>query len=219
MSNDRNNTLAFLQDADGSFLMGTGPFVERASPPAKGVAFYRNDFWLSDPKPWKIPCLDRCADMAGSTGGVRSWGPLRRCCSRVSREFAPRSFRRYQTLDCIDVPERVGKRAMYGYRHFVQALLVRRLLWERVPADRIATLMAGRSTEEAKRMLFEGIEMVARQGGGELAEESGEVEIWKHVRVAPGVELHLRDDLPKLKPAEVKKLLVRLEVALRKTLR
>jgi hypothetical protein len=35
----------------------------------------------------------------------------------------------------------------------------------------------------------------------------------------PGVELHLRGDLPKLKPAEVKKLLVLLEAALRKNLR
>jgi hypothetical protein len=139
--------------------------------------------------------------------------------SRVSREFAPRSFRRYQTLGCIDVPERVGKRAMYGYRHFVQALLVRRLLWEHLPAERIAALMAGRSTEEAKRMLFEGIEMVARQGGGVVVEDPGEGEIWRRVRVTPGVELHLCGDQPKLKPAEVKKLLVLLEAALRKNLR
>ena len=62
--------------------------------------------------------------------------------SRVSPVFQPRSFRRYQTLGCIDVPERVGKRAMYGFRHFVQALLVRKLLWEHLPAERIATLMA-----------------------------------------------------------------------------
>jgi hypothetical protein len=139
--------------------------------------------------------------------------------SRVSPVFQPRSFRRYQTLRCIDVPERVGKRAMYGYRHFVQALLVRKLLWERLPAERIATLMAGRSTEEAKRMLFEGIEMVARQGGGVVAENPGEVETWKRVVVATGIELHLRGDLPKPKPAEVKKLLALLETSLRKNLR
>jgi hypothetical protein len=29
-----------------------------------------------------------------------------------------------------------------------------------LPAEKIATLMAGRSTEEAKAMLFEGIELV-----------------------------------------------------------
>jgi hypothetical protein len=43
--------------------------------------------------------------------------------------------------------------------------------------------VAGRSTEEAKRMLFEGIEMVARQSGGVVAENPGEVEIWRRVRV------------------------------------
>ena len=141
--------------------------------------------------------------------------------SRVSRAFAPRSFRRYQTLGCIDVPERVGKRAMYGYRHFVQALLLRKLLWEHLPAERIAALMVGRSTEETKRMLFEGVEMVARQSGGVVVEESGAGEVeetWKRVRVTPGVELHLRDDLPKLKPAELRRLMERLEVVLRRNI-
>jgi hypothetical protein len=139
--------------------------------------------------------------------------------SRVSREFAPRSFRRYQTLGCIDAPERVGKRAMYGYRHLVQALLVRRLLWERLSAEHIAALLTGRSMEETKRMLFEGIETVARQSGGVVDEGPGEVEAWRRVRVTPGVELHLWEGLPKLKPAEAKKLLVLLETSLRKTLR
>jgi hypothetical protein len=55
------------------------------------------------------------------------------------------------------------------------------------------------------------LEMVPRQGGGAVVEESGAGEMeetWKRVRVTPGVELHLRGDQPKLKPAEVKKLFV-----------
>jgi hypothetical protein len=79
--------------------------------------------------------------------------------------------------------------------------------------------VAGRSTDEAKRMLFEGVEMVARQSGGVVAEDPGEVEAWRRVRVTPGVELHLRGDQPKLKLAEVKKRVVLLEAALRKNLR
>ena len=68
-------------------------------------------------------------------------------------------------------------------------------------------------------MLFEGVEMVVRQGGGAVVEESGEAEeTWKRVRVTPGVELHLRDDLPKLKPAELRRLLERLEVVLRRNI-
>ena len=123
-------------------------------------------------------------------------------------------------LHGIDAPERAGKSAVYGLRHFVQSLLVRKLLWVHLPAERIATLMAGRSTEEMKGMLFEGVEMVARDGAGEGNQECGPdaVAIWKCVRVSPGVELHMRDDLPKPKPASLKKLLADLEAALRRNL-
>lgn len=134
--------------------------------------------------------------------------------SRVSRVFTPRSFRHYQTLGCIDPPERDGKQAVYGVRHFTQALLVRKLLSERVPAERIVGVMAGRSTEETKGMLFGGIEMVARRSGGD--ERSGVPENWRRVVVVPGVELHLRDDLPKPKAGELKELLAALETALRR---
>ena len=135
--------------------------------------------------------------------------------SRASGEFSPRSFRHYQTLGCIDPPERAGKEVRYGFRHYVQALLLRKLLWERVPSERIVTLMAGRSTAETKGMLFEGIEIVVRPGEAADVEE---VESWKRIRVTPGVELHLRHDLPKPRPAELKKLLAHLETALRKNL-
>ena len=53
----------------------------------------------------------------------------------------------------------------------------------------------------------------------EFVDDPGEVETWRRVRVTTGVELHLREGLPKLKPAELKKLLVLLEAVLRKNLR
>jgi DNA-binding transcriptional MerR regulator len=136
--------------------------------------------------------------------------------SRVKRLFTERSYRHYQTLGCIDPPEKVGHRASYQYRHMVQALLIRKLLWERVPAEQIAVLMAGRGTDETGRMFIGGIEMVARSDGSSVG--AGSAETWRRVRVAPGVELHLRDDLPKPKPAEMKKLVERLERALRRAL-
>jgi DNA-binding transcriptional MerR regulator len=142
--------------------------------------------------------------------------------SRASREFTPRTFRHYQTLGCIDAPERAGKRVLYGFRHYVQALLLRKLLWERVPSEKIAALMSGRGTEEIKRLLFDGIEIVARHpdaaagAGGSGAPETAES--WKRIGVVPGVELHLRGDLPKPKAAELKQWLALLETALRKNL-
>jgi DNA-binding transcriptional MerR regulator len=138
--------------------------------------------------------------------------------SRASEEFSPRSFRHYQTLGCIDAPERLGKQAVYRFRHYVQALLLRRLIWERVPAERIAALMSGRSTAETKQLLLEGIEFVARQsdpvGGSVHADKAADT--WKRINVVPGVELHVRADLPKPKPAELRQWLSRLESALRK---
>lgn len=140
--------------------------------------------------------------------------------SRASQEFSPRTFRHYQTLGCIDAPERAGKQAVYRFRHYVQALLLRKLIWERVPSEKIADLMAGRSTAETKRLLFEGIEIVARQsdgnGGASAAPATGET--WKRVGIASGIELHLRGDLRKPKPAELKQILALLETALRKNL-
>ena len=142
--------------------------------------------------------------------------------SRVSRIFSPRSFRHYQTLGCIDAPERVGKQAVYGFRHFVQALLVRRLLWERMSSERIVVLMAGRSTAETKRMLFKGVEISARQDGGEVVStwwaDTGIFAVWKRIPVMTGIELHVSQDLPKPRPAQLRKIIAELETALRKAL-
>ena len=139
--------------------------------------------------------------------------------SRVKRTFTERSFRHYTTLGCIDPAEKDGRRSVYRYCHFVQALLVRKLLWERVPSEQIAVVMAGRGTEEATRMFLGGIEMVARAGEEQHAQGSpapGTVETWRRVQVKPGVELHVRNDLAKLRAAELKELLAGLESALRR---
>jgi DNA-binding transcriptional MerR regulator len=138
--------------------------------------------------------------------------------SRAGMEFTARTFRHYQTLGCIDSPERAGKQVVYRFRHYVQALLLRKLLWERMPSEKIADLMAGRATGELKRLLFDGIEVVARKqaAGSATATDPEHGESWKRIVVAPGIELHLRGDLPKPKPAELTQWLALLETALRK---
>ena len=142
--------------------------------------------------------------------------------SRASEELGVRTFRHYQTLGCIDAPERDGRRAVYGFRQYVQALLLRKLIWERVPSERIAELMAGRSTEELKRLLFEGIEITARAGGESrrsVAQGGGGVvggEVWKRVAVVPGMELHLRADFSRR--SDLRELLLRIEAVLRQNL-
>ena len=136
--------------------------------------------------------------------------------SRIGEELTPRTFRYYQTLGCIDAPERVGKHAVYRFRQYVQALLLRKLVWERLPSDRIAAIMSGRSTTELKRLLFEGIEIVPRHPYPSPQSQSTDAVTWKRLSVVPGVELHVRADVPKPRPREMNEWLIRLEAALRK---
>ncbi len=47
--------IAFLKSGHDHYTVGHGPFEESSSAPEDTTAFYRNDFTLSDPRPWKIP--------------------------------------------------------------------------------------------------------------------------------------------------------------------
>ncbi len=47
--------MACMQSYDGHLILGHGGFESHPEAPSTGVAFYVNDFALSDPAPWKIP--------------------------------------------------------------------------------------------------------------------------------------------------------------------
>ncbi len=59
--------VAMMKAGDGAYVVGFGPFEQRATVPDGGTAFYCNDFTLSDPLPWKIPAevveVDCLADL------------------------------------------------------------------------------------------------------------------------------------------------------------
>ena len=69
---------AILKKADGKILYGEGPFTEMESCPQYGVAFYVNDFALTDPKPWKIPHTAReIESVPGEEGNLKvAWEEL-----------------------------------------------------------------------------------------------------------------------------------------------
>lgn len=140
---------------------------------------------------------------------------------RVRHTFTERSFRHYQTLGSIDVPEKRGRSASYGFRHFLQALLVRKLLWEKLSAEQITTMLSGRDAGELERMLLGGVEIVARTGGaddeGEKSDFSeGLTEMWNRVRVVPGLELHVSSKLPPFTREDHRRLIARLKEILRR---
>jgi len=147
--------------------------------------------------------------------------------SRISQTLVPRTFRHYQTRGCIDVPEKHGRNASYGYRHFLQALLIRRLLADGVPARRMQELVSG-SDDGLKRMILGGVEMIMRPGGGVEAKErpnryqetlracaENSVSGWLRVALGEGIEIHLSDKRPKLNAAQRRKMLTRIEEVVR----
>lgn len=147
--------------------------------------------------------------------------------SRVSRTFTERTFRHYQTLGCIDAPEKHGRNASYRYRHFLQALLIRRLLAGGIPARRMPELIAG-SSDELKRLILGGVEMVLRPEGGGVAEEQpnryqqtlracseNSVSGWIKVTLGEGIEMHVSDKPASMTPEQRKKMLARIEELVR----
>jgi len=137
---------------------------------------------------------------------------------RVSQEFSLRTLRYYQTLGCIDAPQREGRAVHYGFRQYLQALLVRKLLWERMPAERISQLLKSRSTSEYKEMLLDGIEIIARASshqvrGNKKAAQTAET--WVRVSLASGLEIHLCPELADIESSEIQSLLSGFEKAVR----
>jgi DNA-binding transcriptional MerR regulator len=128
---------------------------------------------------------------------------------RSSAEFTPRSFRHYQTLGCIDPPKRAGKSVVYGFKHYLQGLVIRKLLWEKMSSEQIAALMAGKDTAELKRLLLKGIAIVPAGGGGDADPTPADAGTWKRIVLGPDVELHLKTPRRALSPEEVEKVLER----------
>lgn len=62
--------LAVFGTPDGGLLVGNGPFEVLAEPPENGVAFYRNDFALSSPAPWFVPCSVKQIERGASLEGL-----------------------------------------------------------------------------------------------------------------------------------------------------
>lgn len=135
---------------------------------------------------------------------------------RVSESLSLRTMRHYQTLGCIDAPVREGREARYGFRHYLQALLVRKMLWQRVPSEQMAEILPSRTISEYKNLLLQGIELVVKSTSVKTASAFvGGTEKWKRLRITEGLELHLQEENGHLTPKSIPVLLEKIEAALR----
>jgi hypothetical protein len=138
---------------------------------------------------------------------------------RVRKSLSERSFRHYQTLGYISAPFKFGRRAVYGRHHFLQALLIRKLLLCRLTSLQVATVMRGKSSDDIRRLLVTTPDLMTWVGREKArhrrAAPAKQPDTWRRIRLASGVEIHIRAELPAIKQAEVKRLTEVFESVLR----
>lgn len=142
---------------------------------------------------------------------------------RVSDSFSERALRHYQTLGCLDAPEKDGRRAVYGFRHYLQALLIRKLLYLRCPPEGIRKTLQGKSAGEYKEMLFADLQITPSEpAAASLASSPSSephapvTESWTRIVLGPDAELNLRKTSRRIEPAKRRQLLKLIEQELRK---
>ncbi len=147
--------------------------------------------------------LDRYRDeelsletLAEAVGRLLRRIDLRPIDGRIAADVDARGIRYYQTLGILDKPVRYdGRRAVYGYRHLLQLLAVKKLQQEGHPLQLIQRTLAGRPTErleEAIRALVPGAGGSEDPPHAERHKSEERAATRRHLvaaQVAPGVTL------------------------------
>jgi DNA-binding transcriptional MerR regulator len=146
----------------------------------------------------------------------------RSCVSEVPDE---RMVRYYSTEGLISPPEgRQGASAVYGYRHLLELLVIKRLQAEHLPIRKIKELVENKGERELEQLLNAEEQGRRRERGGNPASEYLESLLstasarlaslapavqssslsysvapasptaWARVEIEPGLEVHIRED-------------------------
>ena len=129
---------------------------------------------------------------------------------RVREAVTARLVRHYTTLGMLDEPARTGREARYSARHLLQLLVVRRLMAEGHGSSALGDLARRKSDAELLAMLEGGVALTANPTAPALSYLAGLREQyrmplpaptapeppmrWHRLEVAPGLELHVRED-------------------------
>lgn len=110
---------------------------------------------------------------------------------RVTGAPDARALRFYQTLGVLDRPVRYdGRRAVYGYRHLLQVLAVKRLQAEGYSLAVIQASLPGKSTDELERGLRAASPLSGASSRSEALPDPPPSSSPRHVltaEIAPGV--------------------------------
>jgi len=111
-------------------------------------------------------------------------------------EMSRRKVRYYIQKNLVDKPEGTGKGAYYTHHHLEQLLAIRK--WKE----------AGVSLERIKEIFRDekGISQNGKPLPPPRIKKEGTVEVWSHLYISDGIELHIEPKLSGLSPDQVRAL-------------
>jgi DNA-binding transcriptional MerR regulator len=122
-------------------------------------------------------------------------------------EMNKRTIRYYIQKGLVARPEGTGKGAFYGHQHLAQLLAIRKWKAAGVSLERIQDILLGENT--------------AHRNGAPvpppLARKQGAVEVWSHLLIDDGIELHIEPRRAGLTPEQVRSLFQEITELYRKT--
>ncbi len=110
-------------------------------------------------------------------------------------EMNKRKIRFYIQKGLLDRPEGTGKGAFYTHRHLEQLLAIRKWKGAGLSLERIQELLGEEQGDESSRPI-----------PPPRARRSGTVEVWSHLHIADGVELHIEPQRSGLAPEQIRAL-------------
>ena len=120
--------------------------------------------------------------------------------TNASARAAPsaRSVRFYVANGLLDRPEGTGTAATYNYRHFLQLLAIKVRQREGQTLEAIKQEMQQVTGDALERRLAQSLAPALGVGADTTRAREDEQRpfAWRRLRVADGIELHVRDDSP-----------------------
>jgi hypothetical protein len=104
----------------------------------------------------------------------------------------------------LDRPDGTGTAATYGYKHLLQLLHIKIRQREGLTLDQIKAELKEHTGDALERRVASALAS-SLSSGAELAppvEENGSY-AWKRIKVASGIELHIREDSPAARESAV----------------
>lgn len=141
--------------------------------------------------PWNARGLASHATALVDAAGMRPTSASARAV------LSARAVRFYVANGLLDRPEGKGTAATYGYRHLLQLLAIKIRQREGQTLDVIKRELAAVTGDALERRVALALApaLGAHAAAPGAHEDSGDPVAWRRTVVAPGVELHVRDDV------------------------